>query len=304
MLGKCMLLSLCLLCGLLMPQGEVRSRGIPQQQKVEMANAALWKLVSSQQQHQNQRAYLVSKMQEIMANGADINCRDEKNYTSLHRTVDAEMAAVLIEFGADVNAKQTIGITPLHYSAHLRLRNGKIDMLKDAEIESALKKVEVLLENNADINAETEHGVTPLQFILGDYSEKASAYLPMIDLLAKNDANINDVGYDGDTFLHKAVMFSHKDIVKMLVEHKANVNAVNKEGWTPLHLAIGRSTKEGNSWLHRHVGQSIDDETNTEIINLLITNGADFDIKDSYGKTVLDYYRLFDVPKIEVFERL
>ena len=262
MLGRYLLLVLCLSCGLPVLRGELHSRGVLQPQTVELANASLWSLIYSQHRHRYQRAYLESKMKEIMEAGADINCLDEKGYTPLHRTFDAEMVAVLIEFGADVNARSKIGLTPLHYSAHLHLYNGVITSmeLQLAMEQPALEKVKVLIENNADVNAKTDLGITPLQFIMGDYSEKASRYLPMVDLLAKGGANINDVGYDGETFLHKAVQFNHKDMVELLVKYKADVNARDKDGLTPLHLATARKSTE--------------DETNAKIINLLENKGA------------------------------
>lgn len=57
-----------------------------------------------------------------------------------------DIVALLINHGADVNAKQMQGVTPLHSAAH----NGQPKIIK------------LLIDNGADINAKTDNGQTPL----------------------------------------------------------------------------------------------------------------------------------------------
>ncbi|HUZ59235.1 MAG TPA: ankyrin repeat domain-containing protein [Hanamia sp.] len=53
---------------------------------------------------------------------------------------------IIIKNGADVNAKQMKGVTPLHSAAH----NGRNELAK------------LLIDNGADINAKMDNGHTPL----------------------------------------------------------------------------------------------------------------------------------------------
>lgn len=57
-----------------------------------------------------------------------------------------DIAELLIEHGADANAKQMQGVTPLHSAAH----NGQTKLSK------------LLIDNGADINAKMDTGQTPL----------------------------------------------------------------------------------------------------------------------------------------------
>ena len=61
-------------------------------------------------------------------------------------TSNLEIATLLIQNGADVNAKQIKNVTPLHSAAY----NGQSDL------------VQLLADNGADINAKMDNGQTPL----------------------------------------------------------------------------------------------------------------------------------------------
>ena len=91
---------------------------------------------------------------------ADVNARDTDNWTPLYSLSDgsqfsnssqshANVARVLLEHGADVNACSNRQVTPLH----LGVRRKNVDLVR------------VLLEHGASLDAEDEHGETPLQAV-------------------------------------------------------------------------------------------------------------------------------------------
>ena len=93
-------------------------------------------------------------LQYLIVRGAEVNLRskNEMQVTPLHSAVanfDQELAPRLAEplltAGADVNARQEGGFTPLHEAAY----NGNLDL------------IELLLSRGADATARTDEGDTP-----------------------------------------------------------------------------------------------------------------------------------------------
>ena len=76
----------------------------------------------------------------LIQNGADVNAVDNDNCTSLHfacKRADVDLAKLLIQNGADVNAVNNVGCTSLHVAGD----RGLVDVGK------------LLMQNGADVNA-------------------------------------------------------------------------------------------------------------------------------------------------------
>ena len=148
----------------------------------------------------------------------------------------------------DVNAKNHIGITPLHMAA---LSNSKTCTM--------------LLKYEANVNSTTNYGYTPLQYAAKNGCYKACRLLSRTEETnvkgrtvyhLNEKLNVNSQNYYKETALHLAIntrdaviMHSKKKwpfnrctdrytkIIKFLLNMGADVNLQNYDGDTRLHLA-------------------------------------------------------------------
>ena len=67
-----------------------------------------------------------------------------------------------------------------------------------------------------------------------------SAYdgnIPLVNVLLKNGANVNQTSNDGNSSLHVAVLHDQKEVVALLLSNGANINQADNDGASPLHYA-------------------------------------------------------------------
>jgi ankyrin repeat protein len=118
-----------------------------------------------------------------------------------------DLALELIQKGADVNAAQSDGATPLHWAAY-RL---------DADL------VERLLKSGARAATQNRYGASPL----GEAAKAANAKI--VALLLKAGAAVDAANKDGETALMLAARTGSKEVMGQLIAAGANVNA--HEAW-------------------------------------------------------------------------
>lgn len=259
--------------------------------------------------------------------GADANVTDEYNVTPLHRTVSAEVmgivligadvyaspesfyadisplpwagnvevAAALLDAGADVNARDQSGHTPIFAARSA----GVVDLLLDAgatvnvagdrgrtplHTASLSRHVVVmnrLIESGADVNVQDEVGHTPLHLACSGspmivVTMTGSEWSPETARLAKLGAVgiLLDAGAlpdvptkTGETPLHAAALTSREHALRLLLAAGADVGARNRFGVTPLHNAV------------------VFPRYGAESVAALLRAGADVDAVDQSGRT-------------------
>lgn len=163
----------------------------------------------------------VELMSLLLDEGADIDAEDNEGATPLHCSVGSrgsvEAAKLLLDRRADIEAKNNKGETPLHRAAFWEETEGV---------------VELLLDSGADIEARNDNGETPLH-----YASLHTSCGIMASILLNRGANIEAKTNGGETPLHRAARNGIKDIVKELLNHGANVYALNNAGQNVLELA-------------------------------------------------------------------
>lgn len=154
-----------------------------------------------------------------------IHAKDNWGNTPLHTAIIADkgdIAEWLINAGADVNAKNKYGVTPLHLTS-------KTEVYIDRNDE---RIGDLLIAYGADADTTTEAGDTPLH-----YAAYQSQYFAA-DRLLSSDANVNAKNNKGTTPLHLAVSKNAIDLADLLISNGADVYAEDSNGKTPLSIAL------------------------------------------------------------------
>ena len=139
----------------------------------------------------------------------------------MRKLIDAAASGDLFEVtrlvarGADVNAVNQNGSTPLHWAAY----------------RGHAAVVEFLIANGVGVETVNMDGDTALHWAAD------GGHVAVVEHLVAKGTDVNAVNKDGLTPLHQAAASGHAAVVEFLVSNGADVNAVNKYGDTPLQLA-------------------------------------------------------------------
>ena len=231
----------------------------------------------------------IAKTKDLIAKGVNLDAKDAEHWTPLHwaaKYLHHEIMELLLQHGANPQARSRQGNTPLHVATSMR--------------RATTKMLELLFQKGASVNAKNLQGWTPLHWAAWhgrsdmaewllrhganpNVKESNGGMTPLhgatrhmrtatVQLLLENGADVNMEDHAGETALHAVVDVDHLEIGSLLLEHGADPNSQTKVGTTPLHWAAG-----GN-----RIG----------MVELLLKHGADPSIANDINVTPLSHAQM------------
>jgi ankyrin repeat protein len=210
----------------------------------------------------------------LLEKGADVNkksSRDNDNFTSFHLACmngNANIAKLLIQYGANISTKDIHGNTPLMI-ASLRDNDELVQTILDTRTytlsskspsqsqSQSLNRAMDLVYSTIDI--ENDSGYTPLNVACQNKNRV------LIELFVSFGADISHAIDTGDKPIHQLSQEHRPDLLDILIGEGANVNDINtKTGETPLHCLTKYTDHEST-------------------LRLLLYHGADPTIPDKSG---------------------
>jgi len=191
----------------------------------------------------------IAGAQRAINNGADVNAKDSDGKTPLFRAVFKEHKIIqpLIDAGANVDAKNNKDLTPLH----------------DAAWYDKDDAIQILVKAGADINARDGNNHTPLENAKYNNAQNAVEMLRSLGAEEGPTQQLWDAIKKGD--LTKT---------QQAINDGADVNAKDDGGKTPLFAAVFKA----------------------HLIQPLIKAGADVDARDNHWNTALHDAAWFGKP--------
>ncbi|OBT58317.1 hypothetical protein VE04_01787 [Pseudogymnoascus sp. 24MN13] len=244
------------------------------------------------------------KARMLLKNGADIDAKNRDGLTALHIAVidvkvgfislfaknddedtasssQEDLVRLLLQNRADIESKNSKGMTALHISAQLCQRN----------------IVQLLLQNGANIETKNYHGMTAL---LVAASSVLSNQEELVRILLENKADIKAKTIDGWMVLHYAMSAGQKDLLGVLLENGVEIEDKDSRGLAALHIAAQLGLGDTvQLLLHNRAAidaKDIDGRTALhlaaffgweDVVRLLLDNGAEIDAKSNCKWTAL-----------------
>jgi ankyrin repeat protein len=208
-------------------------------------------------------------MRKLIEMGADLNLQNKEGNTALMKAVDGYISGnidynaieILITEGADVNIVDNDGNTALMIAC-INIENDEYGCWSSEIIEG-------LINYHTDVNIENYEGDTVLMSAVKD-SNWGTVYT-----LIKMGLDVNTKTKDGESILNKlldedrCLYEYHIKVVKYFIDKGVDINFKNSLGYTPLMQACIQEY--------------------SEVVEILLKNGADINATDNDGKSALSW---------------
>jgi len=216
---------------------------------------------------------------------ADLNAKYPNGQTVLHILVNgywrwittaegSELVTELIKLGAEPNAIDEDGFTPLH---------NLIQRVNETDAECVLQMICKLVEHGANLNARNKYRQTILhQLLLKPHrNDIAISHLVTEILRLGADPNLRDkyrrsAAWLSMPGLSEGNVVARLSIINELAQHGADLNLKDRRGRTPLSVLMSKLRSDNV-------------DATVKMVAKLVELGVDPNVKDEKGRTVLHF---------------
>ena len=202
------------------------------------------------------RGHLEAVQRFIEEENVDVDGKNHLGRTALHAAAlsgQAEVVEYLVGVGADVNALDNDGMTPLHWAVRF-----------SSEPAGRLLTVKTLIERGAEVNIRESNGSLPLHSALDNDTE----LLEILEILIPLTKELTMLDNMGDSPLHIASSRGHVTAASLLIMAGVPVD---------LESSLSKMTPLFDACINNRV----------EIVSLLLKHDAQVNCEDSQGRTSL-----------------
>ena len=180
-----------------------------------------------------------NQVAELLVRGGNLEVTNESGQTVLaqqlihtddRQTATRQWAAIriLLAVGANPNARDTQGRTPVH-----------LLLTQKWPWEGASAEISLLVKSGADLSAKDNQGRTPLHYLAALGNGSPLFFIEGIgDLFVRKKVDINARDNDGNTPLQIATKSGTRDVYNWLLDLGASLDATNISGETPRQVAL------------------------------------------------------------------
>ena len=208
----------------------------------------------------------IKRITEFLDRGGNINARDSLGETILYRTIDRYLGDECLQ---------------------CVYRGYCMDCGRWQSDIQGVELITFLLKRGANPNICNRSGVTPLHLL----AEKGR--VDIMAVLLDNGADIEAKDGHGYTPLFYTFEY-YPQATKFLIERGADIEARNSNGETPLFYAVSRRIRLDLEWNEDDEDDEFADTDDSDLetkpcaVRFLIAVGADVNVRNNAGKTLLD----------------
>ncbi len=202
-------------------------------------------------------------VKKILEKEGDVNENENKNKnTPLHIALSETVGKLLIDNGAQVNAVNKKGLSPLESALTIVPSAEELG----SSTMAAKDLCKLLIEEGADCNKIASNGLSVLMNAISQKLTDISIFL--ID----NGANVAYSHNKMGAAIHFSSAEDNSELLGKILDSGIDPNLKKKsDGYTPLHFAVANNSKKN--------------------VELLMSRGADSTIKNNFGQSPIDFAR-------------